>query len=75
MKNWKTRLIVFAFLAFTSIMSYSYLNMANSEQPIKNSLYSTDIDSTEENEVYMLDVEMIEKIFEAGKKLRAFGAG
>ena len=68
MKNWKTRLIAFTFLAIASLSASSYLNMV--QQPDHNSLYGVSPEETEE--VHLPDVEMVNKIIEAGKKLRAF---
>lgn len=70
MKNVKTRLIAFTFLALASISAYSYLNTV--PQPEESTIYGVTPESTEEQDVYLPDVEMVNKIIEAGKKLRAF---
>jgi len=70
MKKSKTKFI--AFMAIASLSAYSYLNMVSpAEQPGPNPLYGVGIDTPEEQEIYLPDVEMVNKILEAGKNLKA----
>lgn len=72
MKKSKTKLI--AFLAIASLSAYSYLTMVSpSEEVAPNALYGVGNDTPEEQEIYLPDVEMVNKLLEAGKKLKAFG--
>lgn len=74
MKNWKTRIIGFIFLAIVSVSSYSYLSMVTPQsKAVVNPLYGGDEQSSSEDDIYLPDVEMVNKIIEAGKKLKAFG--
>ena len=72
MKNLKTKLIVFIFLAIASVSAYTYLNVISPTPSDENSLYSVGKDTPEEQELYLPDVEAVNKIIEAGKKLRTF---
>ncbi len=72
MKKSKTKFI--AFMAIASLSAYSYLNMvAPTVEPAPNSLYGVGMDTPEEQEIYLPDVEMVNKLLEASKKLKAFG--
>lgn len=73
MKIVKTKLIAFAFLAIASISAYSYLSLVPSTQTDAKSLYSVGQDTPDEQELYLPDVEAVNKILEAGKKLKTFG--
>ncbi len=73
MKKLKTKLIAFIFLAIASISAYSYLSLVSITQTEEKSLYSVGQDTPEEQELYMPDVEAVNKILKAGKKLKAFG--
>lgn len=72
MKKLKTQVIAFAFLAIASFAAYAYIGTVN-PQPSKNALYGVGQDTPEEQAVSLPDVEMVNKILEAGKKLKAFG--
>lgn len=72
MKNLKTKLIVFIFLAIASVSAYTYLNVISPTPSDESPLYSIGKDTPEEQELYLPDVEAVNKIIEAGKKLRAF---
>ncbi len=71
MKKLKTQVIAFAFLAIASIAAYAYIGMVN-PQPNNKALYGVGQDTPEE-QVSLPDVEMVNKIIDAGKKLKAFG--
>lgn len=73
MKNLKTKLIAFIFLGIASVSAYTYLSFISSTQPAEKSLYSVGQDTPEEQELYLPDVEAINKLIEAGKKLKTFG--
>jgi len=73
MKNIRTKLIAFTFLAIASISAYSYLSLVSSTQTDNKPLYSVGQDTPEEQELYLPDVEAVNKLLEAGKKLKAFG--
>ncbi len=73
MKIVKTKLIAFTFLAIASISAYSYLSVVSSTQTEEKPLYSVGQDTPEEQELYLPDVEAVNKILEAGKKLKTFG--
>ena len=73
MKKLKTKLIAFTFLAFASFSAYAYLSLVSATQPDNKSLYSVGQDTPEEQELYLPDVEAVNKLLEAGKKLKAFG--
>lgn len=73
MKIVKTKLIAFAFLALASISAYSYLSLVSSTQTDNKPLYSVGQDTPDEQELYLPDVEAVNKILEAGKKLKTFG--
>ena len=73
MKKLKTKLIAFIFLAIASISAYSYLSLVSPTPMEENSLYSVGKDTPEEQDLYMPDVEAVNKLIEAGKKLKAFG--
>ncbi|MFK7984367.1 MAG: hypothetical protein AB8G86_30630 [Saprospiraceae bacterium] len=73
MKKLKTKLIAFAFLTFASLSAYAYLSLVSATQPDNKSLYSVGQDTPEEQELYLPDVEAVNKLLEAGEKLKAFG--
>ncbi|MEM6320663.1 MAG: hypothetical protein AAF960_23545 [Bacteroidota bacterium] len=73
MKKLKTRLIPLVFLTFTSITAYFYLNNMDSQtSSVKSSIYAGE-EATEEQEIYLPDVEMVNKIIEAGKRIKSLG--
>ena len=72
MKNLKTKLIAFIFLAIASVSAYTYLSIVPTQTEEKP-LYSVGQETPEEQELYMPDVEAVNKILEAGKKLKVFG--
>lgn len=71
MKKLKTQIIAFAFLAIASIAAYAYIGMVNPQSNNK-ALYGVGQDTPEEQAVSLPDVEMVNKILEAGKKLKTF---
>lgn len=72
MKKSKTKLI--AFLAIASLSAYSYLTMvAPTVEVGTKAIYGIGSDTPEEQEIYLPDVEMVNKIIETGKKLKALG--
>ena len=73
MKKLKTKLIAFTFLAFASLSAYTYLSFVSASQTENKSLYSVGQDTPEEQELYLPDVEAVNKLLEAGKKLKTFG--
>ena len=73
MKKLKTKLIAFTFLAIASVSAYTYLSVVSANQTDDKSLYSVGKDTPEEQELYLPDVEAVNKLLEAGKKLKAFG--
>lgn len=75
MKKWNTRLIVITFLALASIVSYTYLNQASTQQQ-SNPLYTPfqEEEEMKEHEIFLPDVELINKAIEAGRRLSAYGA-
>jgi len=73
MKNLKTKLIAFTLLAIASVSAYTYLSVISSTQSAEKPLYGIGQDTPEEQELYLPDVEAVNKLIEAGKKLKAFG--
>ena len=73
MKNLKTKLIAFSFLAIASVSAYTYLNVISPTPSNEKSLYNVGQDTPEEQDLYLPDVEAINKIIEAGKRLKTFG--
>jgi len=71
MKKLKTQIIAFAFLAVASIAAYAYIGMVN-PQPNNKAIYGVGQETPEEQAVSLPDVEMVNKILEAGKKLKTF---
>jgi hypothetical protein len=75
MKKFNIRLIAISFLILVSIISYSYLvGVASSSQTPANSIYTPVEEEASENEIYLPDVEMVNKLIEAGKRLSALGS-
>ena len=72
MKKMKTQIIAFAFLATASLAAYAYIGTVNPQPSNNNALYGVGKDTPEEQEVSLPDVEMVNKILDAGKKLKAF---
>ncbi|MEM1124373.1 MAG: hypothetical protein AAGJ18_28300 [Bacteroidota bacterium] len=67
----KTKFI--AFLAIASLSAYTYLTMVPTQNLTPKNIYGVGNDAPEEQEIYLPDVEMVNKIIEAGKKLKSFG--
>ena len=72
MKKLNIRIIILTLFAIASIGSYTYMNhISQVQQPTP--LYSpAEEEEMQEKEIFLPDVELMNKIIEAGKRLSAF---